>query len=1094
VVKGYDGGVAVDGHVQEGGRDTPSTPTAPIGYDARIIVAEGTDLTTHLAAERLYRKHPDNSVLMVREAMRGGIFPLLGDPATLGGATKLQVVGHRRDGREGIGDASPAQVVDHVVTAMSQVASGAKLEKVTLVSCNSFECAPDVEEDLHLRGVSTRVKGYYTPIDVTPEGRKVVVQEGQGLGGKHKKGKRAAAAPKPAPVVEAASSAPARAPLDIDATLLDAVNATGGVVLAPTFASGDAKRHASVGATSESAYLAEAATLLGVAIGGRLLGVDQIYIRQDMPGRIDIFDPGQNRIARLGEQGLEDFRGLQSQRDHDEAVSMFMEGIVERGRKRAHDSDLMKTLFEQHGKATGASTLQDFVDDGLDLLRPNWMFPYRVDAAASTFTRLEPDKFLQATFAYDGRMLDYRATPAPQGVSFLVQFMKDRGATPMPPPPSEGAAAVRTAAADKQTWATSRHLRESAVRSGLTTEQVTQAAVALLRRATPNTVVQFGGDGTDLLRLYDPVSGERLDTAADLLMQYDHEPPDSFFKWNIRNLQRWSSQWHAEHLWREAPESLYSNNVFRRSGLADGEIGLFVEGDIDEKPGKDRARWILPPVATWQADRKRIDVDSVSFGKRLQFAVSGQLVDTAPRSRVDRAEHMARYRAELAPIVLAKELRDAARTPGTREYDALLGRIAEMGYGRSLKNYINGARAMFVRATQPDTTLFTKIDAAGAVHVYDAETQRYAAHDLYGRLETFQKSDDRSWRAIREKIAIDGAFSLAALAAERERVLSMTPERVAAQERADAVAAELIADEERAKAEQARLAAAKAPTLSPRADAANETADEEQVDSEPEVALDPLPVWSPRPRDSVAQAAVSEAPPAAPEQKTRSPRVDIGRLNAIVSQSPIDWVDDASLKTEYAAFGRSLGIPAASRFAAAARMFAKTAVEGRLPMKVEHVDGQTLVHMYDPRRERQGTYRVTGMDLQAVRYRPAVHHPQWAAEVGGENVGSMREYALRQMDGPDRAVWDDPRTLADHVRRHGGEFSVQGPTEYVQRAAELLSRATRDKLHVKMHENKVKVFDPRTREFGVYPFGARIDTYFKVAPGYDWSRESGTGL
>ena len=39
-----------------------------------------------------------------------------------------------------------------------------------------------------------------------------------------------------------------------------------------------------------------------------------------------------------------------------------------------------------------------------------------------------------------------------------------------------------------------------------------------------------------------------------------------------------------------------------------------------------------------------------------------------------------------------------------------------------------------------------------------------------------------------------------------------------------------------------------------------------------------------------------------------------------------------------------------------------------------------------------------------------------------------------------------------------------------------------------------KVLNARTREFGVFPFGARIDTYFTREPGYDWNREPGAAL
>ncbi|TMU73977.1 hypothetical protein FGA82_22185 [Pseudomonas fluorescens] len=166
-----------------------ATQTKPADkYDSRVIVKLESDSVTDQAAQHIYDKHPDNSVLLQRDA-QGQHTMVAGDLQSIGGQTKVKLVGH--------GDGTPggsrtlggldAEGLAHEVGKLRNDAGATdtpSIKKVNLVGCGTGVCdsgpslANAVGEALHQQAIDAPTKGYDGRIDLTADGHIHSVDEG----------------------------------------------------------------------------------------------------------------------------------------------------------------------------------------------------------------------------------------------------------------------------------------------------------------------------------------------------------------------------------------------------------------------------------------------------------------------------------------------------------------------------------------------------------------------------------------------------------------------------------------------------------------------------------------------------------------------------------------------------------------------------------------------------------------------------------------------------------------------------------------------------------------------------------------------------
>jgi hypothetical protein len=95
--------------------------------------------------------------------------------------------------------------------------------------------------------------------------------------------------------------------------------------------------------------------------------------------------------------------------------------------------------------------------------------------------------------------------------------------------------------------------------------------------------------------------------------------------------------------------------------------------------------------------------------------------------------------------------------------------------------------------------------------------------------------------------------------------------------------------------------------------------------------------------------------------------------------------------------------------------------------------------------------------------------------------------------------WCRPDRLARHFRDHGGDFGSTSADEYASQASRLFQRSQQDELPTKVDQyGVIRVYDPKTNEFGAYNPDGTTRSYFAPHAGqayYDrqpgsppWSR------
>ncbi|MGO1003811.1 two-partner secretion domain-containing protein [Lysobacter sp. CA196] len=200
-------GIALDGDRQapklEAGRSQLQTSVGtdsadaskPVDkYDQRVIVQLESDTTSEASAKRIFEKHPDNSVLVKRDA-QGNHTVVEGSLRPDGGRTKLELVGHGDGAGDGAGSKrlaglDAAGLVQEVAGLREELSQGGgapvDLAKVNTVGCDTGSCtrpglAQDVSQGLQERGIDAPVKGYDGRVGLTESGHKRSVEEG-GLG------------------------------------------------------------------------------------------------------------------------------------------------------------------------------------------------------------------------------------------------------------------------------------------------------------------------------------------------------------------------------------------------------------------------------------------------------------------------------------------------------------------------------------------------------------------------------------------------------------------------------------------------------------------------------------------------------------------------------------------------------------------------------------------------------------------------------------------------------------------------------------------------------------------------------------------------
>ncbi|AMS17599.1 hypothetical protein A3218_26095 [Pseudomonas chlororaphis] len=155
-------------------------------YDSRVIVKLESDPATDRAAQRIHDKHPENSVLRQRDA-QGQHSVVAGDPQSIGGKTKVELVGHgdgTPDGSRTLGRLDADGLAQEVGKLREGAGAPVEVKKVTVVGCDTGNCADGpslashVGDALHVQGIDAPIKGYDGKIDLTADGHKRPVDAG----------------------------------------------------------------------------------------------------------------------------------------------------------------------------------------------------------------------------------------------------------------------------------------------------------------------------------------------------------------------------------------------------------------------------------------------------------------------------------------------------------------------------------------------------------------------------------------------------------------------------------------------------------------------------------------------------------------------------------------------------------------------------------------------------------------------------------------------------------------------------------------------------------------------------------------------------
>ncbi|WP_208450858.1 C80 family cysteine peptidase, partial [Burkholderia ambifaria] len=115
-------------------------------YTQRVIVQQGDDAVTAQAAKNLANKHPENTTLV--KAGPDGKLAGLEQIAATGGKVKVQVVGHGDVEGGKLGGADAPTLARQTAQVKAQLGEDAKVEKVTLVGCQTGCVAAQVQEML----------------------------------------------------------------------------------------------------------------------------------------------------------------------------------------------------------------------------------------------------------------------------------------------------------------------------------------------------------------------------------------------------------------------------------------------------------------------------------------------------------------------------------------------------------------------------------------------------------------------------------------------------------------------------------------------------------------------------------------------------------------------------------------------------------------------------------------------------------------------------------------------------------------------------------------------------------------------------------
>lgn len=161
--------------------------TAPDRYGHRMIVPLDNDALTRQAAERLFAKHPDNSLLL--QADDQGRWQITqGETPTAGANAKIQFVGHgtRQGDTPLLGGMDASYLAAMTQGLRPLLGDDGQIDKVALVGCGTASCPGQdllshLQPVLQASGLHPALSGYRGQVDVDAQGRKHPVDSG-GLG------------------------------------------------------------------------------------------------------------------------------------------------------------------------------------------------------------------------------------------------------------------------------------------------------------------------------------------------------------------------------------------------------------------------------------------------------------------------------------------------------------------------------------------------------------------------------------------------------------------------------------------------------------------------------------------------------------------------------------------------------------------------------------------------------------------------------------------------------------------------------------------------------------------------------------------------
>ncbi|SPU49999.1 adhesin [Bordetella trematum] len=161
--------------------------TAPDRYGHRMIVPLDNDALTRQAAERLFAKHPDNSLLL--QADDQGRWQIArGEAPAAGGNAKIQFVGHgTRQGEMPLLGGMDAPYLAAMTQGLRPLlGNDGQIDKVALVGCGTASCPgqdllSQLQPALQASGLHPALSGHPGRVDVDALGRKHPVDSG-GLG------------------------------------------------------------------------------------------------------------------------------------------------------------------------------------------------------------------------------------------------------------------------------------------------------------------------------------------------------------------------------------------------------------------------------------------------------------------------------------------------------------------------------------------------------------------------------------------------------------------------------------------------------------------------------------------------------------------------------------------------------------------------------------------------------------------------------------------------------------------------------------------------------------------------------------------------